>query len=115
MTLTRRALLGGAGAFSTQVLLSSRLLGSTGAFVPISGGPAAEPGALNLTLSALTPQILHISISPANDSPRLGELGVVDKPGTPLGGPGPVHRGTVAWGKYSVKVTDGPLHVAAYE
>lgn len=75
----------------------------------------AQPGALNLTLTALSPSILRISISPMNDAPRLAELGVVSQQGKELAGPGQVNPGTILWGKYSLKISEGPLHVAAYE
>ncbi len=114
MTLTRRVLLGGAGALSAQVLLLRRLQADTNAQAN-SGKLAAQRGILNLTLTALSPSILRISISPTNDAPRLAELGVVSQQGKDLADPGQVHPGTILWGKYSLKITDGPLHVAAYE
>ena len=113
MTVTRRALLLGTGAVSAQVLLSRRILGFTGGVNRRQ--LTAKPGALDLTLSALSANILRISISPANDAPRFPELGVVKDSGRMLAGPGEVQPKTVPWGKYSVKVADGPLHVSAYE
>jgi alpha-glucosidase/alpha-D-xyloside xylohydrolase len=115
MTVTRRTLLTGAGALSAQILLSRRLLGSTGVEAASTAQITAKPGVLDATLAALSSNILRISISPANDAPRLSELGVAKESGPLLGGPGEVHPTTIQWGKYSVKVTDGPLHVGVYE
>jgi len=66
-------------------------------------------------LTALSPNILRISISPANDTPQMSEFGVVKDSGSVLAGPGDVQRATISWGKYSVTVADGPLHVGVYE
>jgi alpha-glucosidase/alpha-D-xyloside xylohydrolase len=114
MPFTRRTLLGGAGALSAQVLLSRPLHAFAGSESP-SGKLTAHPGDLNLVVTALSPNILRISISPANDAPRFAELGVVATEGKDLAGPGLVHPDTVSWGKYSLKITGNPLHVAAYE
>src|SRR5580698_1536129 len=115
MTLTRRALLEGGAALSAQVLLSRRLHAFSAGEGSLQNRPAAQPGALFLTLTSLSANILRISISPANDAPRLTELGIVQGEGRTLAGPGEVHPGTVAWGNYSVKIGDNPLHVTAFE
>ena len=115
MTLTRRALLEGGAALSAQVLLSRRLHAFSAGEGSLQNRPAAQPGALFLTLTSLSANILRISISPANDAPRLTELGIVQGEGRTLAGPGEVHPGTVAWGNYSVKIVDNPLHVTAFE
>lgn len=115
MTLTRRTLLEGAALLSGQVLLSRRLHAFSSAQSAREADLAARPGALDLILSALSRHILRISISPANDAPSLTELGVVRSEGSTLAGPGAVHADTIPWGRYSLKVTDRPLHVAAFE
>ncbi|HTB96294.1 MAG TPA: TIM-barrel domain-containing protein [Terracidiphilus sp.] len=115
MTLTRRALLEGGAALSAQVLLSRRLLAFTGNHNPEAGKYAARPGSLYLDLTALSPNILRISISPADDAPKFRELGVVSVEGKSLAASSLVHPATIAWGKYSLKITDQPLHVAAFE
>ena len=115
MTFTRRALLGTAAALSAEVLLSRRLHAFTGTQTSIRGGLTARPGALDLVLAALSPSILRISISPANDAPERTELGVVNHNARTLAGPGQVHPETISWSKYSLRITDRPLRVTAYE
>lgn len=114
MTFTRRAWLEGAAALSAQVLFARRLSPLTAAQAS-PGKAAAEPGALELVLTALSANILRISISPANDPPHFAELGVVARQGKVLAGPGRVHPGAVTWGKYSLTVTENPLHITATE
>ena len=75
----------------------------------------AEPGALDLLLTALSPNILRISISPANEQPRLTELGVLAQEGQTLAGPGSIDPASVPWGRYSLKISQNPLRIAAYE
>src|SRR5690349_19825199 len=99
MTVTRRTLLTGAGAVSAQILLSRRLMAFAGADATGGGRLTAKPGALHLSLSALSPNLLRISISPANDGPRLSEFGVVKESGPVLAGPGQVEPTTISWGK----------------
>lgn len=97
MTFTRRALLEGAGALSAQLLLSRRLQAHTSAQAN-PGKLTGPPRVLNLTLTSLSPNIPRISISPANDAPRLGELGMVIEEGKDIAGPGQVHPGRIPWG-----------------
>ena len=120
MDVTRRSVLGGLGAASAHLLLSRRVAAAS--HLQAAGNRMAAPaGALNLTLTALSAAILRISISPANDAPRLTELGIVDRPEPqPLGRPGRSHAQTVSWGKYTLHVSDGPegdrpLRIGAYE
>ena len=115
MTVQRRTLLGYAGALSAQVLITRRFPALAATTPSAQAGLTAAPGALDFTLSALSPGILRISISPANEPPRFSELGVVGHPDTKLAGPGHVRPATVKWGKHSVKISDGPLQVGAYE
>ena len=115
MTFTRRALLQGAPLLLTRVLLSRRLHASTGAEVQVRGGLTARPGLLDLVVTSLSPSILRISISPANEGPEFTELGVVSNNGRTLAGPGAVHPQTISWGKYSLRITDGPLRVTVLE
>ncbi len=56
-----------------------------------------------------------MSISPANEPPRFSELGVMKHFDRRLGGPGLVRSAMVNWGKYAVKISDGPLQVGVYE
>ncbi len=114
MTFTRRALLEGAGALSAQVLFSRRLQALAGAQAN-PGKLTAPPGAIDLTLTALSSNILRISISPANDAPRPAELGMVMEEGKDLASPGRAHPGSIPWGKYSLKISADPLHVTAYQ
>jgi alpha-glucosidase (family GH31 glycosyl hydrolase) len=108
MTINRRAVLKCAGVLSARVLVAGRL-------PAVTTGPRAAPGALDLTLSALSSGILRISISPANEQAMFSELGVLSRSDTKLAGPGQVRPAVVNWGKYSVNISDSPLHVGAYE
>lgn len=98
-----------------ELLLFRRMHASTDAKLPVQGDLTARPGVLDLVLTALSPSILRISISPANDAPEFTELGVLSKKGRTLAGPGQVHSDTTSWGKYSLRITDAPLHVAVFE
>lgn len=112
MEHTRRTVLAGLCAGSVQMLFSRRIEAATS--FPYSGVEtiAATPGALDLTMTAVSEGILRISISPANDAPKLHELGVVDRAWpAPLVKPGPVQAQTVPWGKYTLQISGGPLRV----
>ena len=115
MDVTRRSVLGGLCATSAHLLFSRRVWAS----VPAGEGDqalAAPPGILNLTLTAFSPGTLRISISPANDAPRLTELGLLDRADAPvLAGPGRSQAQVIPWGKYSIKVTESPVHVWLFE
>ena len=110
MATTRRDVLGGIALLTAHVVLSKRITAQS------AGAVSAPPGALDLLLTAFSPGILRISISPADDPPRLGELGVLERTDSaPLLPAGRVRAQTVIWGKYSVHITDSPLRVAVYE
>ncbi len=110
----RRNLLAGLGVGSAH-LLFSRTLSAASLFAADDAGTAA-PGLLDLQLVAISDNTLRISISPANDPPRLWELGVVErKLPAPLASPGPVHAQTIPWGKYTVRISDMPLHITVLE
>ena len=110
MASTRRDVLCGLGLVSAQVLFSRRILAQ------VADGITAPPGALDLLLTALTPGILRIGISPANDPPRSRELGVLERADTPpLIPAGRARPQTATWGKYSVRITESPLRIAVYE
>lgn len=110
----RRNLLAGLGASSAQLLFSRTL--SAASIFPGADKDTAAPGQLDLMLVAVTENTLRISISPTNDPPRLWELGVVErKLSAPLAPPGPAHAQTIAWGKYTLHVSDAPLRITAME
>jgi len=115
MIVNRRAMLGYAGAMSAEVLIARRLIGLTPTSARAHAGLSAQPGVLDLTLSALSAGILRISIAPADEPPRSSELGVVARAEAKLAAPGRVRPATVTWGKYTVKISDSPLQVGAYE
>src|ERR1035438_7701280 len=75
MHTSRRTALIGLCAGAAQLLFTKRLIAAGAIY---SSESTAAPGLLNLALAALTPGILRISISPANDEPRSEELGVID-------------------------------------
>ena len=113
MHTSRRTALIGLCAGAAQLLFTKRLI-AAGAIH--SSESTAAPGLLNLALAALTPGILRISISPANDEPRSEELGVIDGTWQELGKAGLEKSDTVRWGKYTLKVSaDDVLSIAALE
>lgn len=113
--MTRRGILFGAGA-ATAHLLFSRTLHGAEVLPEGQHGLVARPGALDLTLTAMTPHTLRIGIAPANAEARAQELGVDHEiwP-APMDTPGPVRPHTVPWGAYTVRITEDPLHVAVLE
>ena len=115
MSINRRALIGSATAFSAEILFKYRLGGLCSVHAASPSSRVAAAGALDLTLAAVSPCILQISISPANESPKLTELGIVARAGVNLAGPGLVHPVMVPWGKYTVRLSDAPLRVAVFE
>jgi len=113
MALTRRNLLAGLSATSFQLLLCRRIAAAAN-----SAGPnAAPPGALDLMLTAFSSQTLRISIAPADQAPRLSELGVVDRPEPqPLFPNARSLNDSLPWGKYRIEVSNGPpLQVSVFE
>ncbi len=113
MYTSRRTALIGLGAGAAQLLFTKRLI-AAGAIH--SSESTAAPGSLNLALAALTPGILRISISPANDEPRSEELGVVDGTWHEIGKGGLAKSDTVTWGKYTLKVSaNDSLSITALE
>jgi Alpha-glucosidases, family 31 of glycosyl hydrolases len=67
-------------------------------------------------ISALTPGLLRISISPADQAVSLPELGVVSRPeNAPLVSFGRAKSQEIKWGKYGIKVDVNPLRVAVEE
>ena len=115
MNVTRRNVLGGMCASSAQLLFSRCVWAATAA--QTTGRLTAAPAsALNLTLTAISAGTLRISISPASDPPRLTELGLVERTDAlVLAGLGRSRAQTIPWGKYSIKVTEAPLHISVYE
>jgi alpha-glucosidase (family GH31 glycosyl hydrolase) len=113
MSVTRRNVLTGLSAASFGLLFSRRLA----AISPAMTSPGAAPaGALDLMLTALSPQTLRISIAPADGPVRLPELGVLDRSEpAPLYPHSRVEKESLAWGKYRIEVIDGPLCVSVYE
>jgi alpha-glucosidase (family GH31 glycosyl hydrolase) len=112
MTLTRRDAIAGLAANTLQ-LLSARLVTAQ----PISRrAAAAPPGALDLMLIALSPRTLRISISPADDSPRTSELGIVERQETkPLYAFGHAHSKSIQWNSYTIDVSENPLRISVRE
>lgn len=101
--LTRRSVLGGVAAGIGELLFQTRLRAAT-ALVAKTG----KPGELDLTLTALTPHILRISIAPTVTPPPTHELSVLEsRHPVPLAGQGE----HVAWGQYGIRVEHGPLRI----
>jgi len=106
--LTRRSILGGAGASFAQLLLSRPLR----AAARVNPG-TAQPGSLDLSLTAITPEILRISIAPNNAPPAQHELGVLESnQAAPLEQGTIGSAATISWGRYSIRLREDPLRIA---
>ena len=113
--ITRRGILAGAGAAAAQVLFSRTVYGN-GLLQLAQPGLAAAPGAIDLTLTAMTPHTLRIGIAPATAEAHAQELGVDHATWpAPMEAPGPAHAHTVPWGAYSIRINEGPLRIAVLE
>jgi alpha-glucosidase (family GH31 glycosyl hydrolase) len=98
----------GAGAAAAQLLFSTRL--------PASNVLAAAPGALDLTLTAMTENTLRIGIAPVTSETPAAELGIAQNPWpAPIESPGQARAHSVAWGKYSIRVELDPLRITVRE
>jgi alpha-glucosidase (family GH31 glycosyl hydrolase) len=110
MDVSRRNAIVGMAAGSLQLLLCRRL--------PAVGpaGETGQAGALDLMLTALSPQTLRISIAPVNETPKLSELGVLDRPEPqPLYANGRVRNESLTWGKFRIAVSADPLHISVFD
>jgi alpha-glucosidase/alpha-D-xyloside xylohydrolase len=97
-----------------RLLFHTRLQAAS--LVDVSTG---QPGRLDLSLAAITPRILRISIAPVKTNPPAQELGILPSPGElALLAPEeanitPSESATKAlhWGKYSIRITLDPLRI----
>ena len=115
--LTRRTVLAGAAATATQLLFQTKLSAAGSRALDDPGGRlAADPGLLDLKLTAMTSNTLRIGIAPATAQPPAHELGFIDRVWpTPLF-PGLTARAfTVPWGKYTIRVETDPLTITVVE
>lgn len=104
--VSRRAILGGLGAGLAQLLLTRRIHAAN--LDSLTG----EPGQLDLTLEALSPNILRIAIAPVNAWEREPELGVIASSHVrPLLKKKNPANENLAWGKYRIAVEENPLRV----
>lgn len=101
--LNRRWFLGGMGAGLAQLLFYAQV--SAASPLDIQTG---KPGKLDLRLTALTPQVLGISIAPAVAEPPKQELGIVAHPQSAVLGS---NAGDVNWSNYRVHVAEDPLRI----
>ncbi len=104
--VSRRAAIAGIGAALGQMLFSRRLAAAN-VTAPLTG----EPGALDLCLEAVTPDVLRIAIAPVNAWQPEAELGIVERAAAAelLRKPHPVAQ--LPWGKYGITVEENPLRV----
>jgi alpha-glucosidase (family GH31 glycosyl hydrolase) len=107
LQVSRRSLLGGCAAGVAQFLLTRRLRAAA-----VLEPPTGAPGQLDVSLAALSPRILRISIAPVNAWPVDEELGVVAQPQAVslLRKPHPAAT-KVPWGKYQIQVEEDPLRI----
>jgi len=116
MSHSRRTLLRGLAASAGHLLFSRHLPASEISKVSAKAKTTAPPGTLSLSLHALTPGLLRISISPANDEPRFEELGVVNDGWQKVQVLGPTGEQSITWGKYTLVVGgNDPLRISAIE
>ena len=113
---SRRSLLAGAGAASALLLFRGKLSSATQAAGAESSPLAGAPGALDLTLTAMTANTLRIGIAPADAAAPNHELGFVDA-SWPVPFKAPNHAQAVAipWGRYVIRVDTDPLRIAVLE
>jgi alpha-glucosidase/alpha-D-xyloside xylohydrolase len=115
-TLSRRSLLAGAGAASAYLLFRGRLNAATPATETEASPLAGAPGALDLTLTAMTENTLRIGIAPVSAAAPNSELGVVDAPWpAPLEPKGPNGSQSLPWGRYTIRIAADPLTVTVLE
>ena len=113
-TFTRRGVLVGAGAATGHVLFS-RAMQAAGTVVGIVEGVTGTPGALDLTLTAMTPNTLRIGIAPANAKAHANELGVERASWPdPLESSRPVRSHGVPWGKFRIEISENPLKISVF-
>ncbi len=105
--VSRRAVLGGMGAGLAQVLLTRQI--SAASALPSMVG---EPGLLNVSLTAIAPNVLRIGIAPVHAWASEKELGVVPHPeAVALDHKAHPVAPNLAWGKYSIALEENPLRV----
>jgi alpha-glucosidase/alpha-D-xyloside xylohydrolase len=131
-TISRRSLLACAGAASAQLLFSGRvhaagILANKGREIAASEAAgilageesaslAGVPGAIDLSLTAMTANTLRIGIAPVTAAAPEQELGVVDSAwSAPLEHLIAARSHTVSWGNYSVRIESSPLTVTVLE
>jgi alpha-glucosidase (family GH31 glycosyl hydrolase) len=115
-TLSRRSVIAGAVAASAQLLFAARLRAATALAIAGPEPLAAAPGALDLTLTAMTGNTLRIGIAPVTGQATNFELGVAQNAWpAPLESPGPARPHALPWGKYSIRIELDPLRITVLE
>jgi alpha-glucosidase (family GH31 glycosyl hydrolase) len=110
--LSRRSVISGVVAASAQLLFQARLRATPALAFVDQEAPAAAPGALDLTLTAMTANTLRIGIAPATGEAVDSELAVaLDTWPTPLEPAGPARAHSLPWGKYRIDVALDPLRI----
>jgi alpha-glucosidase len=106
--VSRRSVLAGCAAGLAELLLTRRVCAAS-----VGNSLSGAPGELDLSLAALSPTTLRISVAPVDAWPREQELGVIARPRTSvlLRKPEPVTT-ELPWGKYRIRVAEGPLRIA---
>jgi alpha-glucosidase/alpha-D-xyloside xylohydrolase len=108
--ITRRSVLAGFGAGLAQLLFHARL--EAAGPLPVR---SSEPGTLDLSLRAVSPQVLHISIAPAVAVPPEQEPGVVIHAHEISLHDGKQMVGTVQWGENTIRVDKVPLRITVMD
>ncbi len=109
--VSRRAVLGGMGAGVAQLLFERRMLAAS-----VFGQSTGGPGKVNLSLTAVTPGALRISIAPVTSTVPVHELGILERPWpAPLEPAGEGKAHTIPWGRYTIEIKEEPLRIAVSE
>ena len=102
-------MLAGTAAAAAQLLFRGTIRAATQQF-------AANPGRLDLTLTAMSPNTLRIGIAPVTSQAPEHELAFVDHTwSTPLEPSEPPRAKTLVWGRYTLRIDADPLTITILE
>ena len=107
---TRRSVLGGLSAGLAQTVFHTQLKAAR-----MIGEQTGRPGKLNFRLSALSPNILHISIAPVHAEPPSREPGILEStPEIPFEVTNEFHK-TVPWNRNAIRIDREPLKITVVD
>lgn len=110
--ITRRSVLTGAAATAAQLIFHARIGAAASPASAAAQQLSANPGLVDLTLTALSAGTLRIGIAPATAEAPAHELGFVERTWpAPIESPQAARAHSVPWGKYNVRIETDPLTV----